>query len=44
MRNRKWWWSIFLWAIGVAATNAYKIYHEMYEEEKRMQRIGLPFH
>ncbi|KAL3765452.1 hypothetical protein ACHAWO_011534 [Cyclotella atomus] len=34
MRNRKWWWSIYLWAIGVAAINAYKLYDEMYERKK----------
>ena len=37
MQNRKWWWSIYLWDIGVAATNAYKIYDKMYDEEKAKQ-------
>ena len=37
-RNRKWWWSIFLWAVGVAATNAYIIYDRLYEEEKKKNR------
>jgi hypothetical protein len=34
MRNRKWWWAIFLWAIGTAATNGYIIYERTYKEEK----------
>jgi len=35
MRNRKWWWAIFIWAIGVAGVNAFKMYDSMYQEEKR---------
>jgi hypothetical protein len=26
MRQRKWWWVFFIWAIEVAGVNAYKIY------------------
>ena len=26
VRNRKWWWSILFWAIGVILKNAYIIY------------------
>jgi hypothetical protein len=33
MRMRKWWWAIWLWGLGVARTNAYKIYKVMYDEE-----------
>jgi hypothetical protein len=34
MRNRKWWWSLFIWGLGVATTNTYKMYCSMYDEEK----------
>jgi hypothetical protein len=34
MRNQKWWWSFFIWGIGVASVNAYKMYDSMYEMEK----------
>jgi hypothetical protein len=26
LRFKKWWWSIFMWVIGTAATNAYVLY------------------
>jgi hypothetical protein len=35
MRNRKWWWAFFIWGIGMASVNAYKLYDNMYDEEKR---------
>ena len=35
MRNRKWWWAFLIWGLGVAATNGWKIYDTMYEEEKK---------
>ena len=31
IRNRKWWWYLFLWALQVLTTNAcifYKVYHK----------------
>ena len=37
MRQKKWWWAIFLWAIGVGVTNAWLIYSAMYDEEKNKQ-------
>jgi hypothetical protein len=35
MRMRKWWWAIWLWGLGVARMNAYKIYKVMYDEERK---------
>ena len=35
MRHRKWWWAYFIWAIGVAGVNVYKICAVMYEDEKK---------
>ena len=33
IRNRKWWWSLLFWSMGVLLTNAYKFYLRMCEEE-----------
>ena len=32
LRNRKWWWSIMFWSIGVMLTNAYIVYVKVNEE------------
>ncbi|KAK3251406.1 hypothetical protein CYMTET_21062 [Cymbomonas tetramitiformis] len=32
MRQRKWWWAVFLWACGVAVVNAYILYKTQCEE------------
>ena len=42
MRQRKWWWSFFIWGLGVASVNAYRIYDVLYEEEKKKNTPGLP--
>ena len=33
MRQRKWWWSIFIWALGIAVTNAYELWRNIWERE-----------
>jgi hypothetical protein len=42
MRQRKWWWAFFIWGIGVAGVNAYKIYETIYDEEVAMKTPNLP--
>ena len=42
MRQRKWWWAFFIWAIGVAGVNAYKIYEVLYDKEEAKRMPGLP--
>ena len=44
VRNRKWWWSLFFWQMGVAMTNAYVCYHKVcdcygIEEKKRTSHL-----
>ena len=39
MRKRKWWWSIFIWCVGVVQTNAYLLYKSVHVKagnEKKM--------
>ena len=33
LRNRKWWWSLLFWGLGVILTNAYIVYTTYNEEE-----------
>ena len=40
-RNRKWWWSIYLWSLGVAATNAFVMYLKLYEVEAK-KHLTMP--
>ncbi len=49
MRQRKWWWAFFIWGVGVATVNAFKMYDSMYEEEKEKRGeqwstsgVGMP--
>jgi len=43
MRHKKWWWAIFIWGIGVAGVNAYKIYEFMWLEQKATGTACLRF-
>ena len=42
MRQRKWWWAFFIWAISVAGVNAYCIYEVIYNDEEAKKTPGLP--
>ncbi len=42
MRQCKWWWALFIWAIGVAGVNANKIYEVIYDKEDAKKMPGLP--
>ena len=39
VRNRKWWWSILFWSIGVMITNTYVIYLHVNIENGRKEKI-----
>ncbi len=41
-RNKKWWWAIFVWGIGVAQVNAFLIYCAMHDDAKKKKKPGLP--
>ncbi len=42
MRLHKWWWAFFIWAIGVAGVNAYRIHDVIWDEEEKSKMPGLP--
>jgi hypothetical protein len=42
LRNRKWWWSYFIWALRVAGVSAYKMYNVLYEEQRKLKNPDLP--
>ncbi len=44
LRNRKWWWSLFFWALGVMLTNAYVSYLKVNEEEGVPKKQLLSHH
>ena len=41
VRNRKWWWSIFFWSLGVMLTNAYVMYCKVNIEEYGVSKSEL---
>ena len=43
-RNRKWWWSIMFWSVGVMLTNAYIMYLKVNMLEYGVQRKYLMSH
>jgi hypothetical protein len=46
LRNKKWWWAIFLYAMGVLLTNAYLVYCSVLEEagvERRLRKTHYQF-
>ncbi len=38
----QWWWAFFIWAIGVAGVNAYRINDMIYDEEVKKKTPDLP--
>ena len=44
VNNRKWWWSIMYWALGVILTNAYIVYRLVHNEEGTLKSEILSHH
>ncbi len=44
IRQKKWWWNIFIWCMGQAVVNAYVLYKAVCEEEKKKPMTHLAFH
>jgi hypothetical protein len=44
LRNRKWWWSIWNWGLGVLITNSYIMYVKVNEEEGVQKKNMLSHH
>ncbi len=43
MRQRKWWWAIFLWAIGQSLVNGYLVYKRVCELARVKPKSHLQF-
>lgn len=44
IRQKKWWWNIFIWCMGQAVVNAYLVYKAVCAEEKKKPMSHLDFH
>ena len=44
IRNRKWWWLIMFWSIGIILTNAYVMYKKVNMEEYGVEKKDLMLH
>ena len=43
-RMRKWWWAVFLWAMGQSVVNAYLVYKRVCADENAAPMSHLEFH
>jgi len=43
-RMRKWWWAVFLWAMGQSVVNAYLVYKRVCADENASAMSHLEFH
>ena len=44
IKQKKWWWNIFIWCMGQAVVNAYLMYKAVCAEEKKKPMTHLAFH
>ena len=44
IRNRKWWWSIVMWGLGVKITNAYVMYKTLNLHEDKSVKDLISHH
>ena len=44
IKQKKWWWNIFIWCMGQAVVNAYLVYKKVCEDEKKKPMTHLDFH
>ena len=44
VRNRKWWWSLWFWALGVMLVNSYIMYTKLHPSHGRQKKDLLSHH